>query len=95
VGAEAAATFSTLQPMLTFAPMLQLPDFNKAFIDECDASAVGMGAMLHQGHELLLFFSKQLTTHHASLVVYEHELIGLVLTVRHWRPYLWGRSFLI
>jgi hypothetical protein len=28
-------------------------------------------------------------------MVYERELIGLVLAVRHWRPYLWGRPFII
>jgi hypothetical protein len=26
---------------------------------------------------------------------YEQELIGLVKVVRHWRPYVWGRSFII
>ncbi|WVZ94363.1 hypothetical protein U9M48_040262 [Paspalum notatum var. saurae] len=26
---------------------------------------------------------------------YEHELIGLVQAVQHWRPYLWGRPFII
>jgi hypothetical protein len=29
------------------------------------------------------------------LAAYEQELIGLVQAVRHWRPYLWGRSFII
>jgi hypothetical protein len=33
--------------------------------------------------------------HHAKLPAYERELIELVKVVRHWRPYLWGRSFLI
>jgi len=28
-------------------------------------------------------------------VAYERELIGLVLAVRHWRPYLWGRRFIV
>jgi hypothetical protein len=32
---------------------------------------------------------------HRSLAAYERELIGLVLAVRHWRPYLWGRRFVV
>jgi len=32
---------------------------------------------------------------HAKLAAYERELIGLVTTVKHWRPYLWGRTFII
>jgi len=32
---------------------------------------------------------------HAKLAAYEPELIGLVQAVRHWRPYLWGREFVI
>jgi hypothetical protein len=30
-----------------------------------------------------------------KLAAYERELIGLVQAVRHWRPYLWGRSFVV
>ena len=32
---------------------------------------------------------------HAKLAAYERELIGLVTVVKHWGPYLWGRTFLI
>jgi hypothetical protein len=32
---------------------------------------------------------------HRVLATYERELIGLVQAVRHWRPYLWGRRFLV
>ena len=32
---------------------------------------------------------------HAKLAAYERELIGLVHAVRHWRPYLWGRRFIV
>jgi hypothetical protein len=41
------------------------------------------------------FFSCQLAPLHTKLAAYERELIGLVQAVRHWRPYLWGRPFLI
>lgn len=46
---EAAAAFRKLQHALTAAPVLQLPDFNRDFIVECDASGTGLGAVLHQG----------------------------------------------
>ena len=29
------------------------------------------------------------------MAAYERELIGLVQAVHHWRPYLWGRRFLV
>jgi hypothetical protein len=31
---------------------------------------------------------------HTKLAAYERELISLVQAIRHWRAYLWGRSFL-
>jgi hypothetical protein len=30
-----------------------------------------------------------------KIAAYERELIGLVQAVRHWRPYLWGRPFVV
>jgi hypothetical protein len=32
---------------------------------------------------------------HLKVAPYERELIGLVQTVRHWRPYLWGCRFIV
>jgi hypothetical protein len=32
---------------------------------------------------------------HSKLAAYEHELIALVQAMKHWRPYLWGRPFVI
>ena len=75
--------------------MLQLPAFDRDFIIECDASGSGFGAILHQGAGPLAFFRKPIAPRHAKLAAHERELIGLIQAVRHWRPYLWGRCFVV
>jgi hypothetical protein len=39
--------------------------------------------------------SRAIAAQHTKLAAYEHELIGLVQAVKHWRPYLWGHPYLI
>jgi hypothetical protein len=86
--------FEVLKAALTSVPMLQLSDFSKPFVVDCDASGAGF-TVLHQGVGPLAFFSHVVAPHHAKLATYEHELIGLVKAVRHWRSYLWTRSFVV
>jgi hypothetical protein len=62
---------------------------------DCDASGAGFGAVLHQQDGPIAFYSRAIAPQHAKLAAYKHELIGLVQAVRHWRPYLWGQSFII
>jgi hypothetical protein len=92
---DADRAFQDLKQALITAPLLQLPDFEKKFIIECDASGSGFGAVLHQGDGPVAFFSRAVAEHHTKLPAYERELIGLVKAVRHWRPYVWGRFFLV
>jgi len=84
-----------LKQALAAAPVLQLPDFGVPFTVDCDASGSGFGAVLHQGTGAIAFFSRPSSPWHMKLVAYERELIGLVQAVRHWRPYLWGRHFIV
>jgi hypothetical protein len=90
----ATTSFKQLKQVLSIALVLQLLDFHKPFIVECDASSMGFGAVLHQENGPIAYFSRMIAPCHAKLSAYERELIGLVTTVKHWRPYLWGMRLL-
>jgi hypothetical protein len=92
---EANEAFQQLKQALMTTPLLQMPDFSKRFVVDCDASGAGFGAVLHQGDGAIAFFSRAVAPHHQKLPAYERELIGLVKAVRNWRPYLWGRAFTV
>jgi hypothetical protein len=92
---RAEEAFLQLKQALISAPLLQMSDFSKQFIVDCDASGTGFGAVLHQGDGAIAYFSRVVAPHHQKLPAYERELIGLVKAVRNWRPHLWGRTFLV
>ena len=91
----ATSSFQSLKEALSSAPVLQLPDFSKPFLVDCDASGTSFGAVLHQGEGPLVFYRRPFAQKHLKLAAYERELIRLVHAVRHWRPYLWGRKFIV
>jgi hypothetical protein len=92
---EATAAFSALKGAVTTTPVLTLPDFTKSFVVECDASTYGFRVVLIQEAHPIAFFNRPVAPRHRSLAAYERELIGLVLAVRHWWSYLWGRRFIV
>jgi hypothetical protein len=73
---EAEDAFQALKHALTTGPILQMPDFDKLFIVDCDASGVGFGVVLHQGVGPVVFFSRHFAARHLKLAAYEKELIG-------------------
>jgi hypothetical protein len=84
-----------LKSAVTKALVLALPDFEKPFLIECDASGLGVGAVLMQGNRPFAFLSKDLKGKALHLSIYEKEMFALVTTVQKWCPYLVGRTFVV
>jgi hypothetical protein len=70
--------FNLLNDKLTHAPLLQLPDFNKTFELECDASGVEIGGVLIQDSKPIAYFSEKFNSPVLNYPTYDKELYTLV-----------------
>ena len=91
----AAKAFSKIKKRMGQAPILKLPDFSKIFEVACDASLVGIGGVLSQEGHPIVFFSEKLNDTCRRYLVYDMEFYALIQTLKHWRPYLIHREFIL
>jgi hypothetical protein len=52
---DSQQTFNKMKEVMSTCPVLALPDFSQPFVLECDASGVGIGAVLMQGGHPIVF----------------------------------------
>ena len=93
-------SFQTLKHFLTSNDhVLALPDFNKPFVIECDASKYGIGGVLSQKQgrhfKPIAYFSKHLTKTERNYSTSEREMLAVVLSVEHFKQYVYGQAFTV
>lgn len=82
---SAQKAFQEIKSLMTNPPTLALPDFPKPFVVECDASHVGIGAILTQEGKPLEFFSEKLSEAKQCYPPYDLEFYALVRAITHWQ----------
>ncbi|KAL4135886.1 hypothetical protein QTP88_007468 [Uroleucon formosanum] len=98
--AECQTAFETLIQKLIQAPILQYPNFEELFILTTDAIGYAIGSVLSQGREIgqdlpIAYASRTLNKAEQNYSTTEKELLSIVWSVKHFRPYLLGRQFKI
>ena len=93
--AACQAAFDATKHALTHAPALAMPDTSKPFEVVCDASFLGLGAVLTQEGRAVAYASRKLIAAEANYTVTELELLAVVYALTEWRCFLEGVTFKI
>jgi hypothetical protein len=92
---SAQECFETLKRVMSSTPVVATPDFEKPFVVECDASRIGIGAVLMKDDHPISFESRKLKKKEELQSTYNKEMLAIMHGLSKWRQYLLGRNFLI
>lgn len=96
---ELTHAFKAAKNALAQSTMLVHPLPDAPLVLETDASDVGLGATLQQqvgnSKQPIAFYSRQLRKPELKYSAYDKELLAIYLSIRHFRPFLEGRTFTV
>ncbi|CAA0833525.1 Uncharacterized mitochondrial protein AtMg00860, partial [Striga hermonthica] len=84
------SSFQELKRRLTTAPVLTIPDPSRSFTIYSDASRQGLGCVLMQDGQVVVYASRQLKPHEQNYPTHDLELAAVVHALKIWRHYLYG-----
>ena len=87
--------FDHMKEVMGTCPVLALPDFNLPFVLECDTSDKGIGAVLMQGENPIVFEGRKLSQPKRLYSIYDKEMLGIMHALTKFRLYLVGSKFLV
>jgi hypothetical protein len=96
---EAQKAFDDIRSCLIKAPILACPDFSQPFTISCDASGIGIGAVLSQpserGESVVAYASRTLSRGEQKFSATERECLAVIWAIERFRPYVEGTKFTV
>jgi len=94
--ALAQEAFERLKTALRVAPVLALPDPDRQYVVDTDASDFATGAVLQQDHgrglQPVAFMSHKMSEAETRYPTHDKEMLAIISMLGEWRTYLQGRQ---
>ncbi|KXJ69880.1 hypothetical protein RP20_CCG025541 [Aedes albopictus] len=92
---EQQQSFDQLKQMVTSAPVLRYFDVQKDVVIQCDSSSVGLGAVLLQDGQPVVYASKTLNATERKYAQIEKETLAILFACRKFEMYILGKPVTI
>eukprot|EP00253_Pinus_taeda_P002514 PITA_02514 len=94
-GGKQQKAFDALKEKINTTPVLALPDLQRQFEMQIDASDYAMGGVLTQHNKPICYHSETFNPVVVNYPTYDKELYALVQSVKKWKHYIKGKETVI